>query len=114
MHPYIANITGECGMNAACVFNMHEVVLISSVAGKPTNINVSKTGLSSANRFSWTHPSPSPAGYEVFYQAHGRGSRVSRGTTSNTHLDLNRLPLGSHSVFVVAFEAKGHSTHKCS
>ena len=84
---------------------MHKVAFISSVAGKPTNINVSKTGLSSA-RVSWTPPSPSPAGYEVFYQAHGGGNRIRRGTTSKTYHDLNGLPLGSHSVFVVAFGAE--------
>ena len=93
-------------MSAACIQYRHEVdVFISSVAGKPTNINVSKTGLSSA-RVSWTPPSPSPAGYEVFYHAYGGGNRISRGTTSKSYHDLNSLPLGSHSVFMVAFGAE--------
>ena len=101
----IANITGEC-VHDCC---MHSICMKlhlfpQLLANPPTSMSaklvypvLGSPGLP---------PSPSPAGYEVFYQAHGGGNRISRGTTSKTYHDLNGLPLGSHSVFFVAFGAE--------
>ena len=78
-----------------------------SVAGTPTGITVNRPALTSAT-VSWTAPSPAPAGYEVFYQVSGEGSRISGGNISNTELTLTGLTLGeTYSIFVVAYGAEG-------
>ena len=79
-----------------------------SVAGTPTGVTVSRTGLTSA-RVSWTAPSLEPAGYEVFHQVEmGNRITVSGGNASSTELIVNGLRLGeTYSIFVVAFGAEG-------
>ena len=53
---------------------------------------------------SWTAPSPTPDGYEVFYQKTVNGDTVSGGNTSNTELTLSELAtLVEYTIFVVAF-----------
>ena len=81
----------------------------SPVAGTPTNVNAIRTDYSSV-RISWTAPSSGtpPAGYEVFYQVTGSGSRLSGGNTSNIELTLTGLIMGvSYTVYVVSYGADG-------
>ena len=83
-------------------------LLLFSVASTPTGVTAIRTGYTSV-LVTWTPPSPSPAGYEVFYQTSaGDSSRLSGGNTSNTELTLTGLTLGeTYSVFVVAFGEEG-------
>ena len=80
----------------------------SSVAGTPTSVTAIRTGYSSVH-VSWTPPSGTPpAGYEVFYQVTGSGSRLSGGNTSNIELTLTGLMMGvSYTVYVVSYGADG-------
>ena len=81
--------------------------VFSSVAGTPTGVTVSRNALTRAT-VSWTAPSQTPAGYELFYQVTGGGSRISGGNISNTELTLTGLTLGeTYSMFVVAYGAEG-------
>ena len=93
------------------LFNSSSLLL--SVAGTPTGVTVSRTGLTSA-KVSWTALSPAPAGYEVFYQEKTEAGNVtistseSLGNTSNTELILTEMTLGeTYPIFVVAYEAEG-------
>ena len=80
---------------------------LSSVAGTPTAVTVSRTAATNVS-VSWTSPSTGPTlgGYEVFYQTAAAGSNGSSTTT--TELTLTGLVLGqTYSIFVVAFAPEG-------
>ena len=58
----------------------------------------------------WTAPSPTPEGYEVFYQLADGGDILSGGTNNDTELTLTGLTLGEiYSIFVVAFGGANHT-----
>ena len=92
-------VTGEL---YSWIYTFHLLLVVSP----PTGVTASRTGFNSV-LVSWTAPSSAvPAGYEVFYQVDG-GSTLSGGNTSNTHLTLTGLTLGTHSLFVVGYGAEG-------
>ena len=56
---------------------------------------------------SWTAPSLTPAGYEVFYQT-STSSILSAGNTSNTQLNISGLTVKeNYTIFVVSFGEEG-------
>ena len=57
---------------------------------------------------SWDAPSPTPAGYEVFYRTTSYPyTQISGGNTSNTELTLTGLSLEKlYYIFVVAYGDK--------
>ena len=83
------------------------LLLLPSVASPPTNVTASRITPTAANVI-WSAPSPSPAGYEVFYHASTDNIGVSAVNTTNTSYMLSGLTLGvSYSVFVLSYGAVG-------
>ena len=80
------------------------LVFYHIVAGTPTNVAASRSSATNVN-VTWGAPSPTPDGYEVFYQIDG-GDIFSGGTTTNTELVFTvalSSVLQELSCFVVAF-----------
>ena len=84
------------------------LVLLSSVAGTPTDITATRNGYNSV-LVSWTAPSPAPAGYEVFHQTlAGDSTRLSVGNTTSTMMTVTGLTLEvRYFIFVVSFGVEG-------
>ena len=83
------------------------LVLLSSVAGTPTDITATRNGYNSV-LVSWTAPSPAPAGYEVFHQTTSDATRLSVGNTTSTMMTVTGLTLGvRYFIFVVSFGVEG-------
>ena len=92
-------VTGEL---YSWIYTLHLLLVVSP----PTGVTAGRTGFNSV-LVSWSASSSAVlAGYEVFYQVDG-GSTLSGGTTSNIKLTLTRLPLGTHTLFVVGYGAEG-------
>ena len=83
------------------------LVLLPSVAGTPTGVNATRNGYNSV-LVSWTAPSLTPAGYEVFHHTANATDRLSVGNTTSTMMTVTGLTLGStYYIFVVSFGAEG-------
>ena len=98
-----ASITGEC----CTLLTTIVLLLLPSVASPPTAVTASRITLTAAN-ITWSAPSPSPAGYEVFYHDSSDNVRVSAVNTTATSFVLSGLTPGvSYSVFVLSYGAVG-------
>ena len=84
------------------------LVLLSSVAGTPTDTTATRNGYNSV-LVSWTASSPAPAGYEVFHQTlAGDSTRLSVGNTTSTMMTVTGLTLEvRYFIFVVSFGVEG-------
>ena len=83
------------------------LVHLSSVAGTPTGVSVTRNGYNSV-LVSWTAPSPAPAGYEVFHQTTSDADRLSVGNTTSTMMTVTGLKLDVvYYVFVISVGAEG-------
>ena len=77
-----------------------------SVSGTPIDVTAYRIGPNTV-LVSWTAPSPTPAGYEVFYQT-TKASRLSAGNTNNTQLNISGLTVKeNYTIFVVSFGEEG-------
>ena len=84
------------------------LLLLPSVASPPTAVTASRRITLTTANITWSAPSPSPAGYEVFYHTSNDNVRVSAGNTTSTSYMLSGLTLGvSYSVFVLSYGAVG-------
>ena len=80
-----------------------------SVSGAPVGVIANRITATAA-MVCWTALSPTPDGYEVFYQLADGGDILSGGTSNNTELTLTGLTLGeTYSIFVVAFGGANHT-----
>ena len=80
---------------------------LSSVSSLPIAVTASRINLTAAS-IDWTAPSPSPAGYEVFYHASSDSIRLSAVNTTDTSYVLSGLTLGvAYNVYVLSYGAEG-------
>ena len=80
---------------------------LSLVSSPPIAVTVSSI-TPTAVCIVWSAPSPSPAGYEVFYHASSDSMRVSAVNTTDTRYELSGLTQGvAYNVYVLSYGAVG-------